>query len=261
MRKLYQLFKYYKKNGILWAFRYIIYYLGRKLEHSLCRVLIKLEQKNFLIGDWTFCSQRFTRTQNISAWNKWDWKHRGEEWTLDEIWKEKLIKNVLLPNAKPGKVFLEFGPGGGRWTEILQPLAKTLLIIDISEKCLSVCKDRFKDAKNIKYHLYDGRNLSFIKDKSIDFVWSYDVFVHINPTDIDCILGHLQRIMKNDAVAVIHHSGTRYAKNDRYEAQRSDMTKEFFAHLVKENGMQLITQLDDYVHLPGDIISIFKPKD
>lgn len=253
-----KLFKYLREKGAIWTCRYIIYYSGKQLEKWLCNSLIKIEQKNFITGDWTFCAQRFTRTQNISAWNKWDWEQRGEEWTTSKEWKEQLVKNVLLPYAKKGSVFLEMGPGGGRWTEILHPLAKNLLVVDISEKCLSICKTRFKNCKNIKYHLYDGRNLGFIKGNSIDFIWSYDVFVHINPTDIDCILRQFKRIMKKDAVAVIHHSGTTYAKGDREAAQRSDITKEFFAYLVKKNRMQLVTQLESYVHIPGDIISIFK---
>ena len=244
--------RYVKEKGILWAVRYLIYCAGRRFDVYLCKVLIKLEQKNFIVGDWTLGAQRFTRAQNISAWNRWDWETKGEEWTTNEKWKKQLIEKVMFPYAQKDGVFLEIGPGGGRWTEVLQPLASRLLLVDISEKCLSVCKERFKNCKNIEYYLYDGRHLSFIKDNSVDFIWSYDVFVHINPTDIDYLLRYFKKIMKVGGVAVIHHSGVGQEENN----QRSDMTKEFFAYLVKKNKLKLISQSSEYVHFPSDVISV-----
>ncbi|MDD5528482.1 MAG: class I SAM-dependent methyltransferase [bacterium] len=255
MNRFLKFFKYLKEKGVLWTFRYVFYCIGKRWDNKLCKLLIKIEQKNYIVGDWTLNAQKFTRAQNISAWNRWDWSEKGEEWTIDEKWKKELITKMIMPYTKNKGTFLEIGPGGGRWTEVLQPLANKLFLVDISEKCLSVCKDRFKHCKNIEYCLYDGRHLNFIKENSIDFIWSYDVFVHINPTDMDYLLRYFKKIIKKDGVAIIHHSGV----GGREDGQRSDMTKEFFAYLVEKNGMRLISQSKEYVHFPGDVISVFSP--
>ena len=81
--------------------------------------------------------------------------HRGgDEWTqyvkiLQEMnplqWKSSLINNMMLKYIKNDSIILEVGIGAGRWTEILQPLAKKLILVDISEKCIEICKNKFKN--------------------------------------------------------------------------------------------------------------------
>lgn len=90
---------------------------------------------------------------------------------------------------------LEIGPGAGRWTEILQKKAYKTIIADISEECIRICKDRFQEYSNIEYYLIRDSRLNFIANQSIDYIWSYDVFVHINPTDTEQYIADFQRIL------------------------------------------------------------------
>jgi ubiquinone/menaquinone biosynthesis C-methylase UbiE len=91
------------------------------------------------------------------------------------------------------------GAGAGRWSKLLQPVAARLILVDVAERCLDLCRERFRDRDNVEYHLVDGAAGSFIpppvvRDDSVDCVWSYDVFVHINATDTDRYLSDLRRI-------------------------------------------------------------------
>jgi len=115
---------------------------------------------------------------------------------------------ISLPNSEIFKYsnILEIGPGAGRWSEILLNRAKHLTVADISEKCLNICKDRF-DSTKIDFKLITNF-LDFMENNSVDFIWSYDVFVHINPIDIEKYLIDFKRILKPNGYAVIHHSGT-----------------------------------------------------
>src|SRR5260221_9935445 len=60
---------------------------------------------------------------NKQIWENWDWKSRGDEWTLSPAWKESIVRSILQPNIPAASDVLEIGPGAGRWTEHLLPIA------------------------------------------------------------------------------------------------------------------------------------------
>jgi cyclopropane fatty-acyl-phospholipid synthase-like methyltransferase len=166
---------------------------------------------------------------------------------------------MLLKYIPEGVTVLEVGPGGGRWTEYLQPRASRLFLADISEKCLSLCRERFHDRDNIEYRFIADDGLAFLDEASIDRIWSYDVFVHINPTDIDAYLGDFRRILKPGGVGVVHHAGGSYGSHaSRTEFFRSYMDRDFFAHLVRKHGLVLVEQNEELAHMPGDVISVLR---
>ena len=198
-------------------------------------------------------------------WNSWDWSDEGEEWTFDSQkykeldpikWKTTLINEILFKYIKKDSTVLEIGPGGGRWTVELQKLAQNLIIADISKKCLDICKERFKSLKNIEYRLIDTR-LDFIENDSIDHVWSYDVFVHINPSDVKNYIEDIKRILNPGGLAIIHHAGKYDFYKGKSDAWRAYLGKKEFANLVTKHGLKMIEQNEDLVHLHGDVISIF----
>ena len=94
---------------------------------------------------------------------------------------------------------------------------------------------------------------------SSSFIWAYDVFVHINPTDIERYMIDFRRILRPGGCAVIHHadkySSEKFAREKGY---RSYMNARLFAELVKKHQMEMIEQNYDLVHIPGDVISVFR---
>jgi len=203
--------------------------------------------------------------KNKMIWNNYDWSSGGEEWTVDvkkfrEMdpmeWKKGLINDIMLKYINRNSNILEIGIGAGRWTKILQPLAKKLILVDISEKCLEICKNIFKGKNNIEYYLINGK-LDMIKDNSIDYIWSYDVFVHINPTDIEKYIKDISRILKPEGYAIIHHSGKYSKLKTREKSFRSYMDAHTFEEFIKKYKMEMVEQNFSLTHLPGDIISVF----
>lgn len=250
--------EYSKIAGPTWTVLYLARRVAASFEALIDTWLIKIEQRKYLVGDWTITSRSSTRGWNSAYWDHWDWSQRGEEWTASAEWKETLVDNVLRKYIQPAKVILEIGPGAGRWTEYLVPLAQRLILVDVSAKCLDLCRARFSSQTNIDYYQNRGRDLDMIPDHSVDFVWSYDAFVHINPTDTNFYLKELRRVLKPGGRALIHHPGTIYTDPKLRLFDRSYTTKEFFAHLVTSNNLVLEDQLDGFVHLPGDVISIIR---
>jgi ubiquinone/menaquinone biosynthesis C-methylase UbiE len=170
-----------------------------------------------------------------------------------------VVNQMMMKYLDENLKILEVGPGAGRWTEILQKKASKIILADISEKCLRICKDRFQKYSNIEYYLIKDRGLNCIESESLDYIWSYDVFVHINPTDTEQYMVDFQRILKSGGVAIIHHPGA--STDDRGRIRRKDFRSwidgPFFAHLVVKHGMKIVEQDDALAHRPGDLITVF----
>jgi len=268
-----QISEWIKRRGLLWTilyiFRWITLKILKRLKKSLISLeksLISIEKQKFLTGHGTISSLSNTLKENIKKWNNHDWSKYGEEWT-DEVrelrgldqnkWKNTLVNQMMIKYLNENSTTLEIGPGAGRWTEILQKKAYKAIIADISEECIRICKDRFQEYSNIEYYLIRDSRLNFIANQRIDYIWSYDVFVHINPTDTEQYIADFQRILKSGGIAVIHHPGTYTDEVFPRKAFRSYIDGQFFAHLIVKHGMKIVEQDDALTHMPGDLITVF----
>jgi SAM-dependent methyltransferase len=229
-----------QENGLYWTCLYTFYWSARwflKADlHGLYKTLVGLEEKRNLPGFNTPATA-------ADIWDLLPWeKERGEEWTVSSEWKKSLIDDVLLSYIRPGTAVLEIGPGAGRWTEILQPVARELFAVEVSAKALDLCKKRFSSAANITFFLTRDTSLGFIPDRTIDAIWSFDVFVHINPHDTDIYLKEFKRVLVPGGIAVIHHP----KDGGLHGGCRSRMTARLFAALLEKRGLTLVRQFDSW---------------
>jgi ubiquinone/menaquinone biosynthesis C-methylase UbiE len=206
-----------------------------------------------------------TIENNLQMWSDWDWSNYGEEWSNNLEWKNSLIERVFKPNVPVDSRILEIGPGAGRWTEHLVKRARLLTLVDLTPKCIELCKERFSEFNNIEYFINDGKDLSFISSESIDCIWSWDVFVHIQSGDIRDYILQFARVLAPGGRGIIHHS--KRGKSDI--GWRSDMTAEKMKTYCEEFGLKVIKQFDSWDNgrfviwpkLPAekgpDIISVF----
>lgn len=203
---------------------------------------------------------------NLKMWSNYDWTNLGEEWSNNEEWKESLVEHILNPNIPEGSDVLEIGPGGGRFTEYLLDRGNKIYLVDLTQKCIDLCKERFKEYSNIYYFVNDGKSLDMIADNSIDRIWSWDVFVHINDTDIKNYVRQFDRILRPGGIGIIHHS----KKGKSSRGWHSNMTAKKMCVFCNENNLEVISQLEcwgneNYQIWPNldpdlcpDTISIFK---
>lgn len=233
--KIHRVKKLIAANGIYWVALLSAETFFKTIAKSIHRTIRKLEDKHNLPGTNLV-------DFNYDTWNNWDWEKAGEEWTESEEWKNALINDVMKANIGSGDTILEIGPGAGRWSEHLQQMASLLILVDLTDKCIEVCKKRFSGCSNVEYHVNNGADLECIEDQSVMYVWSFDVFVHISAVEADSYLGEIKRVLKPGGIAVIHHP-----KDGRTQGGwRSNLSSEKMSESLKKHELRQIRQFSSW---------------
>ena len=110
----------------------------------------------------------------------------------------------LLPYCDPAHTALEIGPGGGRWTRYLLGCAR-LYVVDFHDELLRELKKNFAEP-NMVFVKNNGTDFPGVPDQSVDFVFTFGTFVHLEPDLIAAYLVELQRVLKPGANVVIQYS-------------------------------------------------------
>jgi ubiquinone/menaquinone biosynthesis C-methylase UbiE len=151
-----------------------------------------------------------TIRENLRAWNtRYGWEARGDEWSVTWGGPEPQWQGAILPRISaylPAGHILEIAPGYGRWTRFLARFAEVLTIVDLAPECIAVCQERFRDQKQVRCFVNDGRSLDMVADRSIDFAFTFDSLVHAELPVMESYLRELARVLAPNGVAFLHHS-------------------------------------------------------
>ena len=208
---------------------------------------LQAEQRRGVLGPAHLRWQENSVSENRQRWNEWDWSRAGEEWNASPEWKRALIDDVLARWIPQDSVVLEIGPGAGRWSEPLLERASRLIVVDVSERPLELCRARFQAADNIEFVLSSGSDIPLIADASVDAVWSFDVFVHIAPADQANYLREIARVLTPGGVAVLHHAdGRNRGLAPSRRGWRAPMSRGLFASLAHRSGLLVERQIDSW---------------
>jgi SAM-dependent methyltransferase len=217
---------------------------------------------------------------------KYDWKEAGEEWSAPWGSSGAQWAGTIFPRISdilPTGTILEIAPGFGRWTHYLKDYCQELSIVDRSDECIQACRQRFAADSHVRCYLNDGRSLKMIPDASVDFVFSFDSFVHPNADVIEAYLRELGVKLKRGGKGFIHHSNFgQYANTlrerlpdvvakplikakilDWAHHRNPGMSAELFRTMCEQHGLQCISQ--ELVNWRGrrliDCLSLFERTD
>lgn len=224
------------------------------------------------------------------TWNRnAGWLAAGDEWSGPWGGSESQWWGTLLPRIHafvPAGVVLELGPGQGRWSRYLRPLAGRLILVDVAEHCVEACRRLFADDDEVSCHLGDGTSLPMVSDGSVDFAFSFDSLVHAEADVLEAYARELARTLKPDGIAFIHHSNMAVYRRAAAVARRfpdalrrrltihgllvnlyawraESTSAELFARLCAETGLSCVGQellAWQYGHHLSDVISLVTPR-
>ena len=189
------------------------------------------------------------------------YRHYGDQWGdpsitgLRYLWRKlrygrrvpgnlaKARERYLEPFVTPDTVALEIGAGGGRWTRYLVR-AREVVVVELNSEFFPYLESRFPDAaEKLRFYETSGCELAGIDDGSIDFVFSFGAFVHIDPDDIDAYLGEIRRVLRPGGIASIHYgdrSKKFFAGRPPGFAGFSDMDARKMEELVARHAFELV---------------------
>ena len=110
----------------------------------------------------------------------------------------------LLPYLSADAVVVEIGPGGGRWTRYMVGV-KRLYAVDYHQEMIEELSRNF-DLPNIELVRTSGTDLPGVPERSVDFIFSFGTFVHLDLELIDAYLASQKEVLKPEGCAVINYS-------------------------------------------------------
>jgi ubiquinone/menaquinone biosynthesis C-methylase UbiE len=185
-------------------------------------------------------------------WNAYsrDWELRfgskhenlGDEWNdpdgrarkRDDYYFSILADRFVSADA----AVLEVGPGGGKWSIRLAPKARKLICLDVADEMLRRTQERCKAAglTNVETVLGNGIDFQPVADGSIDFFFSFDVFVHIALDDTFSYIHEMNRVLASGGNGSCHFAidaapqafGRIETNNDWYRGGRHTLGQYFY---------------------------------
>lgn len=140
---------------------------------------------------------------------------------------------------------IELACGRGRHVGQYIEKSNSVTLVDILEKNINICKDRYKTYDKIHFYCNNGFNLEQLPSEQYTALFCYDAMVHFEMLDIYEYLRDIYRVLVKGGRVLIHHSN--YDKD--YTASfinsphgRSYMNASIFAYLATRCGFRILEQ-------------------
>jgi SAM-dependent methyltransferase len=130
-------------------------------------------------------------------------KTLGEEWG-GPVFAEHIVTDVAAPYLGPDVDVLELGCGGGKFSAHLRSRSRSLVCADISADMLRRTRAHVGEGEDVSYLQLNGRDFKGVPDASVDFIYSYDVLLHLQPQNVFSYLHDARRILRPGGIFMVH---------------------------------------------------------
>jgi ubiquinone/menaquinone biosynthesis C-methylase UbiE len=165
----------------------------------------------------------------------------GEQWgDIESVPPLRFIRHRYLdPFVDPAKTAVEIGPGGGRWTRYLLGFQR-VYAVDYHKELLDELARNIQAGNLIAIH-NNGSDFPGVPDRSIDFIFSFGTFVHLEAPTLTSYLANMHRVLAPGANVVLH-----YADQNKVMARENpgfaDMDPERMRQLVEGAGYTIVDE-------------------
>lgn len=160
------------------------------------------------------------------------------------FWREESEFRKLFSFLDLDRV-VELACGRGRHVPQYIELANEVILIDILDRNIQFCKERFRNISKIQYYVNNGHDLEQLASDSCSALLTYDAMVHFEMLDIFEYLRETRRVLKLGGRALFHHSNNTEDYRVTFSTGtngRNYMSKQLFAYLANRAGLEVLEQ-------------------
>lgn len=176
----------------------------------------------------------------------------GDEWGDAEAVRQ-VVAEWITPNVSPGSVAGEIGTGGGRIASLVAPGVGEFHAFDVAPLMLERARQKLRDVPNCHFHVVEAPVLPDGLEGRMDFIYSFDVFVHLDLHNQWSYVGQIAKVLKPGGRAFLHTSNlTSDAGWQRFQAQGGYRVEGFYfvvpdivRQLAARAGLRVIRELAD----------------
>ncbi|HEX6160811.1 MAG TPA: class I SAM-dependent methyltransferase [Thermoanaerobaculia bacterium] len=184
-------------------------------------------------------------------------RHFGDRWGDPESFGPlvEVRQRFLDPYFRETQTVLEIGSGGGRWTQYLAHAAR-LIVVEYNVEAFPYLRARFPHARMTLVET-TGAELWAVADRSVDFLFTFDVFVHLEPEVIGAYLHEIERVLRPGAIAVVHYGDIR-KDIALHTPSFSRMTRSLFDELLAKTALQVVDH-DETIMFHSNLVAVQRP--
>jgi SAM-dependent methyltransferase len=178
----------------------------------------------------------------------------GDRWGEPESFAplQDVRRRFIAPYLVAGSTVVEIGSGGGRWTQYLRA-AGQLIVVEYNPESFEYLRARFPELEFTPYHTR-GYEMRGIADASADFVFTFDVFVHLEPDGIRAYLHEIERVLRPGGIACVHYGDVRKAIA-RENPGFSRMTRTLMEELIVSTELCVIDH-DEQIMFHSNLVAL-----
>lgn len=155
-----------------------------------------------LRSQWSAYPKKWKRHRYLNM----DFETLGEEWGGPEF-ADAIIDDLVADRLGPDVDVLEIGCGGGKFSQRIAPKVRSLIAADISPAMIEQTSDELKRrgiGDNVSFQLLNGTDFEGVAENSLDFIFSYDVQLHMQPQNVFSYMLDARRVLRPDGVFMLH---------------------------------------------------------
>lgn len=172
----------------------------------------------------------------------------GDEWgTVEDA--ANIVSEYITPFIYQDSIVAEIGVGGGRIAAKVVEKIEKLYCFDIAQEMLKKAEAALKQYEQVEFHLIKNSQFEPEFSEKFDFVYSFDVFVHLDLHTIWKYLNNIYKILKLGGKAFIHTTNittpngwARFAAYNNYEILYQPTSPEAIKWLIEKAQMKVIKE-------------------
>lgn len=186
--------------------------------------------------------------RNYFGENGNNWYERAESGAANvfELVLEPVLNKYSLMKHYPHGIWLDFGCGEGRLTNILKNTVNKIFCCDISEAAVNRCRQRFINDYNVECFV-NGKDHIPLADNSVDVFFSVGTMVGFNLREMRCFLAEINRILRSGGFCILHHSNWRRTK--AYFEEETVLSKDYLRGDVSADDVRVLAEEYKFVIL------------